>query len=138
VAPSTFDLLMNPKFYKGFTGPEFGESKSSSLTSREITYPKVETYEQARNQAFEILGDLGADSQPFIGSLEKSAGYLKVIGRKSADGLKRWRLDYSPEKGCHINIEDFSKGKGAKFTKICIPFEGNEYTFISLLKHLQK
>ena len=61
-----------------------------------------------------------------------------MVGRQSADGKVRWRLDYDPEKGMHINIEDLRNGKGANARKIVIPFKGNESTFKSLLKHLNK
>jgi len=37
----------------------------------------------------------------------------------------------------HINVEDFRMGKGADAKKYVIPFEGNETTYKSLLKHLQ-
>ncbi|MED0658147.1 hypothetical protein P4S75_12680 [Anoxybacillus ayderensis] len=99
---------------------------------------KVKTYEQARNKALDLVGDLGPNSKPYIGTLKSSAGYGKVIGRQSADGKVRWRLDYDPNKGTHINIEDFRNGKGANARKIVIPFEGNESTFKSLLKHLNR
>ncbi|BBP92982.1 hypothetical protein BsIDN1_66000 [Bacillus safensis] len=42
------------------------------------------------------------------------------------------------KRGPHINIEDFRNGKGANARKIAIPFEGNESTFKSLLKHLNR
>ncbi|WP_440115593.1 hypothetical protein [Paenibacillus sp. QZ-Y1] len=78
------------------------------------------------------------DSKTVIGRLPSSAGYGKVVGRQSADGKLIWRLDYDPNKGTHINIEDYRGGKGNKAVKLVIPFEGNENTFKSLLKHLQK
>ncbi|MGG1492326.1 hypothetical protein ABE353_00005, partial [Bacillus licheniformis] len=92
----------------------FKSSKSigkPSKSGKEIALPKVKTYEQARNKAMEIIGDLGPDSKPLVGRLEVSAGYGKIIGRRSSDKKVRWRLDYDPEKGPHINIEDFRKGK---------------------------
>lgn len=79
--------------------------------SNEIALPKVQTYEQARNQALKIIGDLGPDSQPVIGRLGTSAGVGKVIGRRSSDRKVRWRLDFDHEKGPHINVEDFREGK---------------------------
>ena len=42
------------------------------------------------------------------------------------------------KKGMHINVEDFSKRKGINAIKISIPFDGDENTFISYLKHLNK
>ncbi|GAJ41813.1 hypothetical protein BV455_02272 [Parageobacillus caldoxylosilyticus] len=99
---------------------------------------KVRTYEQARNKALKLVGDLGPNSKPYIGTLKSSAGYGKVVGRQSADGKVRWRLDYDPNKGPHINVEDFREGKGLKAKKYVIPFEGNESTFKAYLKHLNR
>ena len=136
------------KVLKGFGGTEHTPSTSqtgaqklvgddAAKTTREVILPKVKTFEQARNKAFEMLdGILGPDSKPFIGSLEKSAGFGKVIGRVSADNKVRWRLDYDSIKGLHINIENFREGKGCKAQKFAIPFEGNEETYKALLKHL--
>jgi hypothetical protein len=113
-------------------------ANTSNILSREVALPKVKTYEQARNQAFKILGDLGDGSKPWIGGMEKSAGYGKVIGRLSADGKKGWRLDWDANKGMHINIVDYTAGKGDKAIKYYIPFEGNEDTFRSLLNMLNR
>ncbi|WP_439876663.1 pre-toxin TG domain-containing protein (plasmid) [Bacillus mycoides] len=112
------------------------EAAAKGGRSGEIILDKVQTYEQARNKAMSLLGDLGADSQPFIGTMEKSAGYGKIVGRKTADNKARWRLDYDPEKGLHINVEDFRNGKKEQAIKYAIPIEGDEETFKSLLKHL--
>ncbi|TKA01313.1 S-layer protein [Bacillus thuringiensis] len=112
------------------------EAAAKGGRSGEIVLDKVQTYEQARNKAMSLLGDLGADSQPFIGTMEKSAGYGKIVGRKTADNKARWRLDYDPNKGMHINVEDFRNGKKEQAIKYAIPFEGNEETFKALLKHL--
>lgn len=50
-----------------------------------------------------------------------------------------WRLDYDPIKGIHINVYDFSKGKTPdKAIKQVIPFDGDEKTFETLLKQLNK
>lgn len=104
---------------------------------KEVILPKVDTFEQARNIALEIIGDLGPNSKPVIGRLKTSKGYGKVIGRMSADEKVRWRLDYDPKKGMHINVEDYRNGK-EQAIKVCIPFKGDEKTFESLLKHLNK
>ncbi|WP_180956639.1 RHS repeat-associated core domain-containing protein, partial [Bacillus canaveralius] len=111
---------------------------SKGISKGEQVLDKVKTYEQARNKALDLVGDLGPNSKPYTGTLKSSAGYGKVVGRQSADGKVRWRLDYDPNKGTHINIEDFRNGKGANARKIVIPFEGNENTFKSLLKHLDR
>lgn len=57
----------------------------------------------------------------------KSAGFGKVTGRISADHKVLWRLDYDPEKGSHINVEDYRNGKGDKAKK-----------FIFLLRVMKK
>ncbi|ELR5010311.1 VENN motif pre-toxin domain-containing protein [Escherichia coli] len=108
--------------------------------------PKIEqilkpekNWETARNKALDLVGNLGADSKPVIGRLEVSAGNGKVIGRQSSDGKVGWRVDYDPEKGTHINIWDYSQGKGPrKAVKQVIPFEGNEKSFETILKQLNR
>ncbi|ENJ3011154.1 VENN motif pre-toxin domain-containing protein, partial [Escherichia coli] len=108
--------------------------------------PKIEqilkpekNWETARNKALDLVGNLGADSKPVIGRLEVSAGNGKVIGRQSSDGKVGWRVDYDPEKGTHINIWDYSQGKGpGKAVKQVIPFEGNEKSFETILKQLNR
>ncbi|OOF45253.1 hypothetical protein BKK52_12740 [Rodentibacter trehalosifermentans] len=67
----------------------------------ETILPRQHSWEAARNLALEKVGDLGLDSKPFIGTLEISDGYGKVVGRVSSDGKKGWRLDYDPNKGMH-------------------------------------
>ena len=110
----------------------------SGARSIEQILPRVKTYEQARNQALKIVGDMGAESIPWIGSMEKSAGFERVIGRLSSDKKKGWRLDWDSQKGIHINVSDFTAGKRNKAKKYCIPFHGNEDTFKSLLRHLNR
>ena len=115
-----------------------GKGTTKGIGKGEQVLDKVKTYEQARNKALDLVGDLGPNSQPYTGTLKSSVGYGQVVGRQSADGKVRWRLDYDPNKGTHINIEDFRNGKGANARKIAIPFEGNESTFKSLLKQLNR
>lgn len=104
----------------------------------EEVWPKEKSYERAKNKALDKLGDLGADSKPVYGRLKTSYGYNKIIGRQSADGKRRWRLDWDETKGSHINVEDFSKGKKSKAIKIAIPFEGNKKAYRSYIKQLNK
>ncbi|MAK29886.1 hemagglutinin repeat-containing protein [Acinetobacter sp.] len=83
--------------------------------------------------------DKSMDANPVVGRLEVSAGYNQVIGRQTSDAKRGWRVDFDPEKGTHINIWDYSKGKGPdKAIKRVIPFEGNENTFKTLLKQLNR
>ena len=104
----------------------------------EVTLPKQHSWEAARNLALTKVGDLGIDSKPFIGTLAVSDGYGKVLGRISSDGKKGWRLDYDPKKGMHINVFDYTKGKGDKAIKEVIPFNGNKDDFNRYLKQLNK
>ncbi|TYS33035.1 T7SS effector LXG polymorphic toxin [Bacillus pumilus] len=126
------------KIIKGEKVAKRVEKSAKGIGRGEQILDKVKTYEQARNKTVDLVGDLGPNAQPYTGTLKSSAGYGKVVGRQSADGKVRWRLDYDPNKGTHINIEDFRNGKGANAKKIAIPFEGNEGTFKSLLKHLNR
>ena len=104
----------------------------------EVTLPKQHSWEAARNLALTKVGDLGIDSKPFIGTLAVSDGYGKVVGRISSDGKKGWRLDYDPKKGMHINVFDYTKGKGDKAIKEVIPFNGNKDDFNRYIKQLNK
>ncbi|MBJ9157110.1 hemagglutinin repeat-containing protein [Citrobacter sp. FDAARGOS_156] len=118
-----------------------GKAKSDNQPNNRIeTVLKPEkNWESARNKALDIVGNLGADSKPVIGRLEVSAGNGKVIGRQSSDGKVGWRVDYDPEKGTHINIWDYSQGKGpGKAVKQVIPFDGNEKSFETILKQLNR
>ncbi len=114
--------------------------KVPGVGNRIETVLKAEkNWETARNKAISMVGDLGADSKPVIGRLEVSAGNGKVIGRQSSDDKIGWRVDYDPEKGTHINMWDYSKGKGpGTAVKTVIPFEGNEKAFETILKQLNR
>ena len=106
--------------------------------SQEIVLPKVSTYEQARNKAFELLGSFGC-SIPYVCTLGASKACGKIVGRQSPDKKKSWRLDYDPKKGVHINVADYSQGKrGSGGKNYAIPFNGNEKTFLTLIEHLNR
>lgn len=110
-----------------------------SRSKIEITLKPEKNWESARNKALETVGNLGADSKPVIGRLEVSVGNGKVIGRQSSDGKIGWRVDYDPNQGTHINIWDYSQGKGpGKAVKRVIPFDGNEDSFEKIIKQLNR
>ncbi len=117
-----------------------GGNKQSGINETgkiEKILPPEKNWERARNKAIDIVGGLGADSLPVIGRMEISEGYNKVIGRQSNDKKIGWRVDYDPQKGVHINIWNYTKGKGiGKAEKIVIPFEGNEETFVNIVNQL--
>ncbi|CQI94592.1 hemagglutinin repeat-containing protein [Yersinia frederiksenii] len=113
--------------------------KVGSQPKIEQTLKPEKSWESARNKTLDLVGNLGADAKPVIGRLEVSAGNGKIIGRQSSDGKVGWRVDYDPEKGTHINIWDYSQGKGpGKAVKQVIPFEGNEKSFETILKQLNR
>lgn len=108
-----------------------GEGVEKTLSS------KLNSYEQARNLTLDILNDMG-ETQAYYGRLESSAGFGKIIGRESLDGKVRWRVDFDPEKGAHINIEDYRNGKGDKATKLVIPFNGDEDAIKKIIDNLNR
>ena len=123
-----FKIYYNPTIKGDYTQ---GSGKSKEVVE------KFSTYEQARNRMLELVGNI-EPSTPVIGRLSKSKGFGKVIGRQSPDGKIRWRVDYDPQKGTHINVEDFSLGKGDLAKKTVLLFDGNESAFESILKTLNK
>ncbi|WP_373665398.1 hypothetical protein SPSIL_002660 [Sporomusa silvacetica DSM 10669] len=108
----------------------------SKARTGEQVLEKVKSYEQARNKALDLVGNLGPDSKPYVGRLGTGEG--SIVGRQSADGKVRWRLDYDPEKGPHINVEDFRNGKGDNAIKVAIPFAGDIKTVEELLKYFNR
>ena len=106
--------------------------------SIEQILPRMKTFEQARNKALKLVGNMGAGSIPWIGGMEKSAGFGKIVGRLSKNKKKGWRLDWDPKKGIHINVADFTVGRKSLARKYGIPCDGNEDMFKSLLKHLNR
>jgi hypothetical protein len=49
------------------------------------------------------------DTEPIWGTKKGAiANFGNVIGYQTTDGKKRWRLDYDPVKGAHVNEEDFT------------------------------
>lgn len=103
----------------------------------DLFFHYLDAVERLRPKIFwpRMSKEWSVEMQKVIG---KSVGFGKVTGRISADHKVLWRLDYDPEKGSHINVEDYRNGKGDKAKKVYIPFEGNEKTYKTLLRHLNK
>ncbi|MFL0185004.1 polymorphic toxin-type HINT domain-containing protein [Tenacibaculum maritimum] len=112
--------------------------KAKALLGKELPVKGYKHFEQARNIALELVGDLGAEARNTVGRLKKAYGHGKIIGRESKDKLVRWRIDYDPVKGAHINVEDFRGGKGKKALKYSIEFEGGEKAYKKLIDNLNK
>ncbi len=113
------------------------EARDASVASvrREQILPKFDTYEQARNKALEIIGDVNPHSaMPIIGKQGVCKG--KIVGQQWCNGKVTLRIDHDLLKGPHINITDFRVAKGLDGIAIAIPFNGDAQTINSLLKHL--
>ncbi|WP_308103097.1 RHS repeat-associated core domain-containing protein, partial [Streptomyces albus] len=109
-----------------------GKRKPEIITE---TYPH---FEQARNKALEILGDIDpATRVPYVGRLESAATHGKVVGFETrVDGVwKQFRLDYDDVKGPHINV---AVGKGASGQRWAIPWDGTEADMLKQLRGFEK
>ena len=107
--------------------------EAAAVKGAELTGPKVQTFEQARNIALEIVGDMGPNSKSYICRLKTSWAFNKVTGRITGDKQLRWRVDWDKIKGPHVNIEDFRLGGGDQSKVFVIPFEGTEETVKSVV-----
>ncbi|MGA4879272.1 putative T7SS-secreted protein [Streptomyces lydicamycinicus] len=101
----------------------------------EVEVGPFDHFEQARNKALELVGEVDPSTRlPHRGSLEKATStYGKIVGFTTrVDGVfKRLRLDYDPVKGPHINVEI---GKGTSAQKWAVKWLGSESDLIRLLK----
>ncbi|MFF2548035.1 polymorphic toxin-type HINT domain-containing protein [Kitasatospora sp. NPDC058063] len=106
----------------------------NSLCQKEKTVDGLESFEQARNAALKLLGDIDpASRQPYIGRLETAGTtYGKVVGftTRVNGEFKRFRLDFDPVKGPHINVEI---GKGESARKWAVPWPGTEEDFARII-----
>lgn len=105
------------------------------ISQREKVLEKVATYEQARNKALEIIGEVDTHTgTPHLGKQDVCKG--KIVGRDWHGDKVTIRLDHDLVKGPHINVTDYRAGHGAKGVSIAIPFEGNKEMVERLLRHL--
>jgi len=110
--------------------------REATKQSTELLLPEMDSYEQARNISMLILGDLGADSKPYIGTMESSPAFGLITGRKSADGKAYWRVDWDPHKGFHINVVD--ERNSNRKVNVAVLFESDKEDWIDIIEHLQK
>ncbi|MYQ83577.1 hypothetical protein GTY51_07980 [Streptomyces sp. SID4936] len=107
---------------------------NSGGACKEVVLDRFDSFEQARNKALELLGKIDpATRQPYIGRLESApTTYGKVVGftTRVNGEFKRFRMDYDPEKGPHINVEI---GKGDSARKWAVPWKGTEEDFAKTL-----
>ncbi|MCI3241208.1 RHS repeat-associated core domain-containing protein [Streptomyces spinosisporus] len=91
-----------------------------------------DSYEQARNKALEILGDIDPHTRtPYEGRMGKSAAFGRVVGFETrVDGVwKQFRIDYDPVKGPHINV---AVGRGGQ--RYAVRWNGTEADMLRILK----
>lgn len=68
------------------------------------------------------------DSEPYWGTKKgQMANFANVIGYQTTDRLKRWRLDYDPVKGAHVNEEDHSVSPSRKVVHRIAPHFTKDY-----------
>ena len=103
--------------------PDILKGMGFDFSTKELIFPAVGSYENARNFALKLVGELGA-TEPYFGRLEASISFGKITGRISKDKKVRWRIDWDQEKGLHINVEDYREGKGNEAKKYVIPIAG--------------
>jgi hypothetical protein len=105
---------------------------------KEVVLDKFDSYEQARNKALGLLGKIDPSTRvPYVGRLESApATYGRVVGftTRVNGEFKRFRLDYDPQKGPHINVE---VGKGETARKWAVPWNGTEADLAKILESFQ-
>ncbi len=100
----------------------------------EIISRTFDSFEQSRNEALKTIGKIDpATRTPFIGRL--GAGEGQVVGFTTrVDGVfKRFRIDYDPIKGSHINVEI-----GKPSQTYAFPFKGTEQDVKNILRSFQR
>ena len=100
----------------------------------EITLPTEPTYEAARNKALKILGEIDpATRSPYVSRLPSSKAVGRVVGftTKVNGVFKRFRIDWDPTKGAHINVEINGQPPYA------IPWNGTEADYLRYLKEFE-
>jgi RHS repeat-associated protein len=117
---------MEQKFVTGM-GDEIGEVTSDTL----------KTFEQARNEALDLMGDLGSpvERRVVYGKLGKQKGKIVGFRTKVGDTFKRFRIDWDPSGGAHINVEI---GKGSLRVKHHIYFKGTEEEVLKFMENITK
>ena len=88
----------------------------------------LEAIEHARRN----LGLTREMEHPWLGTKTRGpmANKDRIIGFTDSTGMKGWRVDFDPEKGCHINETDYADK--ANFRKVChrIPLHCDQWTML--------
>ncbi|MFF4898384.1 RHS repeat-associated core domain-containing protein [Streptomyces sp. NPDC001068] len=144
VDPLGLEPALNPVSYVGNPhiwvdplglAPEYDAAKRiPEITVGKDPQGKVpfDSYEQARNKALEILGDIDPHTrEPYEGRMGKSAAFGRVVGFETrVNGeWKQFRIDYDPVKGPHINV---AVGRGGQ--RYAVRWNGSEADMLRILK----
>jgi hypothetical protein len=93
------------------------------------------SWEAARNEALQLLGEIDPATRiPYVGRMEAATStYNKVCGFETrVNGVfKRFRLDWDPVKGPHINV---MVGSGRTGQKWAIKWPGTQAEFEAILR----
>ncbi|EIF00532.1 polymorphic toxin-type HINT domain-containing protein, partial [Saccharomonospora glauca] len=121
-------------YYVAADSVPFLVHNASCQASKEVVLGSFDTFEKARNKALDLMGEIDHSTRRSIkGRLGSSSStYGKVVGFETRVGgvYKRFRMDFDPEKGPHINVE---VGKGSSGRKWAVPWRGTESEFSRLL-----
>ncbi|KAF0812490.1 hypothetical protein IGB42_03159 [Andreprevotia sp. IGB-42] len=80
------------------------------------------------------LGLTKSTEHPLVGLKDNMIANIgQIIGFSDSEGTKRWRVDYDPVKGAHINEEDVSR-KGHP-RKVCHKVKGCSENWVRLWWH---
>jgi RHS repeat-associated protein len=89
------------------------------------------SFEQARNYAIDKIGEINpATRTPVVGRLNSQKGNVVGFQTTVDDTFKRFRVDFDPTKGAHINIEI---GKGSERVKEAVMFPGTEKDVLKII-----
>src|SRR5690606_15880060 len=109
--------------------------KTVHFGQREKSLEKLASYEQARNKALEVIGEVDMHSAvPHMG--KQGICKNKIVGSRWHGGKVSVRIDHDPVKGAHINVTDYRNGKGLNGKSVMIPFDATAFELKNLLAHL--
>jgi hypothetical protein len=113
-------------------GDDAAKAFRAGAKSKELPI-SVESFEQARNLALDLLGPIDMSTrESYVSRLASSKAYGKVVGfTTKVDGVpKQFRIDFDPDKLTHINV---TVGRGADAVKFAISWPGTEADYLKLL-----
>jgi hypothetical protein len=92
------------------------------------------SFEQARNYALNLIGDIDPSNRvPVIGKFGQQQGKIVGFTTKVDGQFKRFRVDFDPVKGPHINTE---VGTGDSRIKYAVQFPGTEADVMNFINQM--